>query len=356
MKRKEAAIKSTLIVISVLVMPSEVTTLISDTHHSIHSEANHNRLISPAQLDGCFYTDSYLNRRHLKIRSDDIIYGTGPSSRSGEEERFKHQCLQPRLVVRRYEKEDVVRCLDSLWVRKGSRQPVYIAFVGDSTSRQHFVSLVRLIPDYDRETVSRFNTPTAEQLYHDDMNITSPLLANLKLAFFWRNLINEEMLSLFRRWASTEDQSQVPDLIFFGATVHHMLPSNHFSFETYQTLLENELVPLMKKSLAVHPHQEIIWLKPSHTIERNVNSVIPVYQDKIKKYTAILPRALKDTRIVIWDTINALAEEYIRACTLTRYDRQDVHYFENCHDLIHTGMRAISIGTRLLLNHLCKTL
>jgi hypothetical protein len=72
-----------------------------------------------------------------------------------------------------------------------------------------------------------------------------------------------------------------------------MLPSNHFSFETYQTLLENELVPLMKKSLAVHPHQEIIWLKPSHTIERNVNSVIPVYQDKIKKYTAILPRALK---------------------------------------------------------------
>jgi hypothetical protein len=73
-----------------------------------------------------------------------------------------------------------------------------------------------LIPDYDRETVSRFNTQTAEQLYHDHMNITSPLLTNLKLAFFWRNLINEEMLSLFRRWASTEDQSQVPDLIFFG--------------------------------------------------------------------------------------------------------------------------------------------
>jgi hypothetical protein len=145
MKRKEAAIKSTLIVISLLVMPSEVTTLISDTHHSIRSEANHSHLISPAQLDGCFYTDSYLNRRHLKIRSDDIIYGTGPSSRSGEEERLKHQCLhQPRLVVRRYEKEDVVRCLDSLWVRKGSRQPVYIAFVGDSTSRQHFVSLVRV--------------------------------------------------------------------------------------------------------------------------------------------------------------------------------------------------------------------
>lgn len=62
----------------------------------------------------------------------------------------------------------------------------------------------------------------------------------------------------------------------------------------------------------------------------------------------------RDTRIVIWDTINALTEEYIRACTLTRYDRQDVHYYENCHDLIHTGMRAISIGTRLLLNPLVQ--
>ncbi len=63
----------------------------------------------------------------------------------------------------------------------------------------------------------------------------------------------------------------------------------------------------------------------------------------------------RDTSIVIWDTINALAEEYIRACTLTRYDRQDVHVYENCHDLIHTGMNAISLGTRLFLNHICES-
>jgi hypothetical protein len=118
MKRKEAVIKSTLIVISVLVMPSEVTTLISDTHHhSIRSEANHNRLISaPAQLDGCFYTDSYLNRRHLKIRSDDIIYGTG-SSRSGEEERLKHQCLNSAST-----------CCSA--IRKGRCRPLLRFFVG----------------------------------------------------------------------------------------------------------------------------------------------------------------------------------------------------------------------------------
>jgi hypothetical protein len=65
-------------------------------------------------------------------------------------------------------------------------------------------------------TTSTFLTKFAEKVYHDDMNVTSHLLADLKLAFFFRNLINEDMLSLFRRWASTEDRTQVPDLIFFG--------------------------------------------------------------------------------------------------------------------------------------------
>jgi hypothetical protein len=62
----------------------------------------------------------------------------------------------------------------------------------------------------------------------------------------------------------------------------------------------------------------------------------------------------RDTRVVIWDSINAIAEEYIRACALTRYSRRDVRFVhENCNDMIHTGMGAISLGTRLLLNHIC---
>jgi hypothetical protein len=74
----------------------------------------------------------------------------------------------------------------------------------------------QLIPDYDWRTKSRFNTKTIQQLYHDDMNVTSHLLANLKLSFYWRNLINEDLLSLFKRWASTESHTQVPDFILFG--------------------------------------------------------------------------------------------------------------------------------------------
>jgi hypothetical protein len=74
-----------------------------------------------------------------------------------------------------------------------------------------------------------------------------------------------------------------------------MLPRNNFSFETYQTLLENELVPVMEKSLAVHPQQEIIWLKPSHAIELHALNSEPLYHDRIKKYADILPRILKYT-------------------------------------------------------------
>jgi hypothetical protein len=59
---------------------------------------------------------------------------------------------------------------------------------------------------------------------------------------------------------------------------------------------------------------------------------------------------------VFWDTINVIAEEYIRACTLTRYNRYDKIKYENCNDMIHTGMGAIALlGTRLLLNHICES-
>ena len=77
-----------------------------------------------------------------------------------------------------------------------------------------------------------------------------------------------------------------------------MIASNNVTFEMYEKLLVNELVPLMKKSLLVHPQQEIIWLKQSLTIEQlspaDENHVAyGIYPDKIEKYVAILPRILK---------------------------------------------------------------
>ena len=40
-------------------------------------------------------------------------------------------------------REDVVRCFDSLSVKRNQR-PITIAFVGDSTARQHYLSLIRV--------------------------------------------------------------------------------------------------------------------------------------------------------------------------------------------------------------------
>jgi hypothetical protein len=65
----------------------------------------------------------------------------------------------------------------------------------------------------------------------------------------------------------------------------------------YEKLLEDELVPLLKRSLAVHPHQEIIWLRQSLTIEQfsryEGQIAYGIHPDKIKKYNAIISRILK---------------------------------------------------------------
>ena len=81
--------------------------------------------------------------------------------------------------------------------------------------------------------------------------------------------------------------------IFVGATVHHVSAYNNITLKTYENLLENELAPLIKQSLSAHPHQEMIWLKPSLTIEHHTNCLNSLHQDKMKKYTDILPRIFK---------------------------------------------------------------
>lgn len=104
-----------------------------------------------ANLDGSkrFYkaTDNYFNRRYLKIKMGDMSYDLDAeeSGRSLEETEISEESNQ-RLQsgnVRLYEKEDVVRCLDSLSIKR-NRRPMHIAFVGDSTVRQHFSSFIRV--------------------------------------------------------------------------------------------------------------------------------------------------------------------------------------------------------------------
>ncbi len=94
--------------------------------------------------------DSYLNRRYLQIKLDNIGYYL-TNSRScevkenngdSESSQYPSHCIQNR-NLREYKKEDVVRCLDVLSVKK-NRRPMHIAFIGDSTVRQHFFSFIRV--------------------------------------------------------------------------------------------------------------------------------------------------------------------------------------------------------------------
>ena len=94
--------------------------------------------------------DSYFNRRYLKIKVDSIRYDLS-NSRSREVKKNKWEkesspyanyCIQNR-NLQEYKKEDVVRCLDVLSVKK-NRRPMHIAFIGDSTVRQHFFSFIRV--------------------------------------------------------------------------------------------------------------------------------------------------------------------------------------------------------------------
>jgi hypothetical protein len=96
--------------------------------------------------------DSYdFNRRYLNIKVDSISYDCS-NSRSCEAKenngesgssQYARRCIQNSRNLREYNKEDVVRCLDDLSIKK-NRRPMHIAFIGDSTVRQHFFSFIRV--------------------------------------------------------------------------------------------------------------------------------------------------------------------------------------------------------------------
>ena len=86
-------------------------------------------------------TDDYFNRNYFHFKSH-ISYDI--SSRKMACNGCVRSCDRHRRLLRDYKKEDVVRCLDFLSIKK-KRRPTHIAFIGDSTVRQHFVSFIRVI-------------------------------------------------------------------------------------------------------------------------------------------------------------------------------------------------------------------
>ncbi|XP_045028730.1 uncharacterized protein LOC123471454 [Daphnia magna] len=304
----------------------------------------------------CLYTDYYFNRNcfMLNCEMDD----------TEKIDKISGRCIFNQRPLKKYATRDVVRCFDSLSAQ-GQRQPMHIAFIGDSTIRQHFVSFLRLFPDHDSQITTQFDRFANKNLtmqHHDDRNVTSQLLGNLRISFFWRNLINNELIADFERWASTDDDSRTPDYIFLGLTVHHLLENDLI---TFKELLETSLVPLINKSLAIHRHQRVVWLRLHTSIDQFYQLYGGFYTETVTVYNEAIERILKSTNIILWDTIIAIVEEYLRACALTAYTRHDFDQvlidkwmdrgYMNCNDYVHPGMTAIAIGTQLIINHMCET-
>ncbi|KAI9557796.1 hypothetical protein GHT06_014545 [Daphnia sinensis] len=302
------------------------------------------------------YSDYYFNRNRFRMNCEMKF--------TEKIDKIGGQCICNQRLIKKYATRDVVRCFDSLSVQR-QRQPMQIAFIGDSTIRQHFVSFLRLFPDHDSRITTQFNRFAYNNWtmqHHDDRNVTSQLLGNLRISFFWRNLINNELITDFERWASTDDDSQAPDYIFLGLTVHHLLEND---LATFTELLETRLVPLINKSLAKHRHQRVVWLRLHTAIDQFYQYYGDFYTETVTIYNEAIERILKSTKIILWDSIIAIVEEYLRACALTAYTRHDFDQvlidkwmdrgYMNCNDFVHPGMTAIAIGTQLILNHMCET-
>jgi hypothetical protein len=85
-------------------------------------------------------TDDYFNRSYLHLNYS-VSYDIGSSKINCND--CVASCGRHQLPLREYQMGDVVRCLDSLSVKR-NRRPMHIAFIGDSTVRQHFVSFIRV--------------------------------------------------------------------------------------------------------------------------------------------------------------------------------------------------------------------
>jgi hypothetical protein len=83
--------------------------------------------------------DDYFNRNHFHLRQS-VSYDVSCNTKACSDCTL---CDRRQFPVWEYKMDDVVRCLDSLSVKR-NKLPIHIAFVGDSTVRQHFISFIQV--------------------------------------------------------------------------------------------------------------------------------------------------------------------------------------------------------------------
>ena len=85
--------------------------------------------------------DNYFNRRYFRMKMNSISYNRRISEENEASESSQNSHRQVTQNIREFNKKDVVNCFDSLSVKR-NRRPMHIAFIGDSTIRQHFLSFI----------------------------------------------------------------------------------------------------------------------------------------------------------------------------------------------------------------------
>ncbi len=71
-----------------------------------------------------------------------------------------------------------------------------------------------MVPDYDRDIIKNINKENDSKQHHNDRIIRSNLFDNLRISFYWRNLIAKNLIADFKHWALSKDKA--PDFILLG--------------------------------------------------------------------------------------------------------------------------------------------
>lgn len=102
------------------------------------------RLNESIALEAAAAADHYFNRRFFKLTHKEISYTSSSNQSITDKSGRVNRCFSRReQSLRFYTPRDVAKCMDVLSLRR-NRRPMHIAFIGDSTVHQNFVSFLRV--------------------------------------------------------------------------------------------------------------------------------------------------------------------------------------------------------------------
>jgi hypothetical protein len=128
------------------------------------------------------------------------------------------------------------------------------------------------------------------------------------------------------------------------------------------------LVPVLRQ---VTKHCQVVWLNQFPLAESLVKSFCTkCNQEVVERYNVAAKHILgsvdsklmkvefvkhfrsnRKTKAVVWDADSQLATQYIRSCALN--NRDDILFYWNCPDYIHTGYVALDRRSHLLFDLMC---